>query len=524
MTRVFDKKRLARILAVALAAVIASLPLLPQGTAYAHPLGNFTINRYARLEIYRDAVQIHYVVDMAEIPTFQLIGEIDSDGDGRASQAELDGYAAKERETLAKNFVLSVGGKRVEPKAVETSVQLLPGQGGLQTTRLAVVYDARTPEGLAGSTEITFKDGNFAERAGWKEIVVRPSDGAVVGVDQRLTVDSSDALRNYPAETLKAAPDVREAAFTWTVGSGETAPATATLQKVSGGRATSGFAGLLHHDRSLGIILLSLMAAFGFGALHALGPGHGKTVVAAYLVGSKGTPRHAVALGLTVTATHTSTVYLLGFITLSASAFILPETLYLYLGVASGAMVVLMGGTLLANRLWRAYRPSNESAHRHGLFGKAHSHLPEAHEHDDGPHEHADGGMHEHPHVAASVVTTKNAKGSVTWRSLLTLGVAGGLLPCPSAIVVMLTAISLGQVFFGMLLIVAFSLGLATVLTTIGIALTAGKRLTGRFGGSKLAASPGFRRAATALPLISALGITLAGLAITYQSWNQPGL
>jgi len=514
------RSRLLKASVVLLAALIAGLPLLPSGTAYAHPLGNFTINRYARLEVYKDAVQIHYVVDMAEIPTFQLIGDVDRDGDGKASQAELDSYAVKERETLANGFTLSIGGKRVAPGVVESAIQLLPGQGGLQTTRLAIVYNARVPDGLLGEAVITFTDTNFAERAGWKEIVVRPSNGAVIKVEQRLTVDSSNALLNYPAETLRSAPDVREATFNWTAGTGEAAPANVSVQKATAGRATSGFAGLLRHDRSLDIIVLSFLAAFGFGALHALGPGHGKTVVAAYLVGSKGTPKDALALGLTVTATHTSTVYLLGFITLSASAFILPETLYLYLGVASGLTVVLMGATLLANRLWRAYRPSSGSGHRHGLFGKSHSHLSESHVREHEPHEHAEDGAHEHPYTQAQA----HVEGKVSRRSLLTLGVAGGMLPCPSAIVVMLTAISLGQVVFGMLLIVAFSLGLAVVLTSIGIALTVGKKLTGRFGATGLLEKPGFGRAAAALPLVSALGITIAGLAITYQSWNQPGL
>ncbi|MEP7215743.1 MAG: hypothetical protein ABI782_05770 [Anaerolineaceae bacterium] len=518
--RILVRNRLLKASVVLLAALVAALPLLPQGTAYAHPLGNFTINRYARLEVYKDAVQIHYVVDMAEIPTFQLIGDIDRDGDGTASQTELDDYAAKERETLANNFALSVGGKRVATSAVETSIQLLPGQGGLHTTRLAVVYNGRIPEGLSGSVVISFVDTNFAERAGWKEIVVRPSNGAVINVEQRLAVDISSALLNYPAETLKSAPDVRNATFSWTAGTGEPAPIHVSVQKATTGRVTSGFAGLLHHDRSLGIIILSFLAAFGFGALHALGPGHGKTVVAAYLVGSKGTPKDALALGLTVTATHTSTVYLLGFITLSASAFILPETLYLYLGVASGAIVVLMGASLLANRLWRAYRPSSGSGHRHGLFGKAHSHLSESHFPEHEPHEHAQDEAHEHRHTQGQA----KVEGKVSRRSLLTLGLAGGMLPCPSAIVVMLTAISLGQVVFGMLLIVAFSLGLAVVLTSIGIALTVGKRLTGRFGATGLLERPWFSRAAAALPLVSALGITLAGLAITYQSWNQPGL
>ena len=336
--------------------------------------------------------------------------------------------------------------------------------------------------------------------------------------------------------------------------------------------APPGLAGLLHHNRSTGIIILSLLAAFGFGMLHALGPGHGKTVVAAYLVGSKGTARHAVILGLTVTATHTSTVYLIGFVTLWLSAYVVPETLYLYLGIASGLMVVAMGLALFASRLWQVSRGKPGGEHRHGLFGRAHSHLPAEHIHEhqhaavmSSPgHEHAQlvapirvgrqelalagGGVssqpatlaqfepehadfslaayheHEHEHVPEPSHEVDLLPSRVSWRSLLALGVAGGMLPCPSAIVVMLAAISLGQVLFGMLLIVAFSLGLAGVLTTIGIVLVVGKRLSGRFGTSTLSSNALVARAVTMLPVLSALGIAVAGIAITYQAWNQPGL
>jgi nickel/cobalt transporter (NicO) family protein len=502
--------------------LLAALPLLQVSTALAHPLGNFTINRYARVEVYRDAIQVHYAVDMAEIPTFQLLGDLDSNHDGTPQQSELDAYAAQENAVLAGNLTLTAGGQKLDLSALDTSIQLLPGQGGLQVTRLAVVYEARIPATLNGRTAITFSDNNFNDRAGWKEIVVRASEGARLQVDQALTVDRSDALRSYPAETLESAPNDREVEFAWTAGTGSTAPASVNAISATTGRVSSGFAGLLHHDRSTGIIILSLLAAFGFGMLHALGPGHGKTVVAAYLVGSKGTARHAVILGLTVTATHTSSVYLIGFVTLWLSAYVVPETLYLYLGIASGLMVVAMGLALFASRLWRARHATPGGAHRHGLLGKAHSHVPAEHAHGSLATASAPPDEHEHEHAHTHPVDSLPAR--VTWRSLLALGVAGGMLPCPSAIVVMLAAISLGQVLFGMLLIVAFSLGLAGVLTTIGIVLVVGKRLSGRFGSGSLSTNALVARAITTLPVLSALGIAVAGLAITYQAWNQPGL
>ncbi len=224
----------------------------------------------------------------------------------------------------------------------------------------------------------------------------------------------------------------------------------------------------------MAVILASLAAAFGFGMLHALGPGHGKTVVAAYLVGSRGTVRHAFALGFTVTATHTSMVYLLGFVTIAASAFIVPERLYLYLGMASGISVIAMGVWLFASRLRGLRRHSPEGEHRHGWFARAHAHTPAEAPHEEAhSHEHAATGAHGHPHPHAADEAPR-----ITWRGLLTLGVIGGLLPCPSALLVMLAAISLGQVVYGMLLIVAFSMGLAGVLTGIGISFVFGKRLS----------------------------------------------
>jgi ABC-type nickel/cobalt efflux system permease component RcnA len=350
-------------------------------------------------------------------------------------------------------------------------------------------------------------------------------------------VDRSDALRSYRAEWVRSAPNVSDARFTWEVGTGSAAPAVVSAQLADEGRADGGFAGIFADlsdgDVTLGFLMLSLLVAFAFGAQHALGPGHGKTMVAAYLVGSRGTPKHAVALGLTVTATHTSTVYLLGAVTLLASAWLTPEKVYLWMGVAAGVMVVGFGLALLVQRTW-SYRKAQAASgvHRHGLFGKAHSHESPSpsgeseyhahshghhHEHDEhGPDEHHHGHEHAHEHAAPFSAPASLADSRVTWRSLLSLGVLGGLLPCPSAVVVMVAAISQGQVLLGMLLIVAFSLGLAGVLMAIGVSLVLGRRVPARQ--RRLLERPFVARAIAVMPVVSAVIVTVVGLGLTYQA------
>jgi ABC-type nickel/cobalt efflux system permease component RcnA len=507
-----------RWLLLVLVALTAAAPFAAVREAAAHPLGNFSVNRYARIELYREAIRLYYVLDLAEIPTFQLKERIDSDGDGELSPAEVEAYLASERTALLAGFDLRVGGERVDLAPIEQRAQVLAGQANLEVLRAVFVYGA--PVARSGELAVTFSDRNNEERAGWKEIVVRPSPGTVATVSEDLLADTSNELLSYPADSLTSAPDERSAAFRWDPATGEAAPATASITLASGARRAGGLSGLITGRQSASVILLSLLAAFGFGALHALGPGHGKSVVAAYLVGSRGTVRHAAALGLTVTATHTSTVYLLGFVTLTASEFIVPERLSLYLGVAAGAMVVVMGLALFVSRLRQLRRPARaDGVHRHGFFGRPHAHASGGHTHDH-DHEHVDG--HVHSHAGPDAHAHAPVAPGVTWRGLFTLGVAGGLIPCPSAIVVMLAAISLGQVLFGMLLIVAFSAGLAGVLTAIGMALVLGKRLSGRFGAAWLGGQPLVVRALAAFPVLSALGVTVAGILISYQAWNQP--
>jgi ABC-type nickel/cobalt efflux system permease component RcnA len=232
--------------------------------------------------------------------------------------------------------------------------------------------------------------------------------------------------------------------------------------------ADSGFASLIARERLGGwVILASLAAALFWGAAHALSPGHGKTIITAYLVGRRGTPRHAALLGLIVTVTHTIGVFALGLITLLLSRFIVPEQLYPWLNLVSGLLVVGIGASVLRSRLRRRRR------HHH-----------QHHQHD-----------HEH---------------DLSRRALVAVGVSGGLLPCPSALVVLLAAISLHRVGFGLLLIVAFSAGLALTITGIGLVAVLARNAFGRLSFEG--------RALSLLPTLSALVIVAAGIGMTVRA------
>ena len=239
---------------------------------------------------------------------------------------------------------------------------------------------------------------------------------------------------------------------------------------------------LLHQaNLGWGAVLAGLAMAFGLGAIHALSPGHGKTIVAAYLVGSRGTARHAAFLGGMVTFTHTVSVFFLGLVTLFLSRYVLPETLYPILGTVSGLSIVWIGGTLFYKRYRKA-------------FGHAHEH-PHAHDH-----------MHEHHHAH---VHSHVPESDVTLTGLVALGASGGLVPCPSALVLLLSSVALGRVGLGLILLVAFSAGLATVLTAIGMTVLFAKDLLP--DSQKTAGSAAFRY----LPVASAAVITAVGILMT---------
>ena len=481
---------------LAVAAFAAGRP----ATADAHPLGNFTINRYSRIDLYSDAVRVHYVLDMAEIPAFQEMSAIDRDGDGRVSDLEKETYAADKAAELRDGLRLIANGKAVELEALSRELSLPTGQAGLKTLRLSLLLEGR-PSGEALS--VSYSDENYADRLGWKEIVVRPARGVELLQSSAPSEDVTDALTQYPDSLLSSPLDVTEASFKFVPGPGASAPAPAPSEAVkepARERAAGGFPSLITVDElSLPVLLVAVFTALGFGALHALEPGHGKTFVAAYFVGVKGTGRQALLLGAIVAATHTAGVLAIALVTLYGSKFILPENLYPWLSLLSALIVVGLGVRLLFLRL---------SSIRPGMQLRGHAHGK-------------DGG---HTHSAAA------EDGSpLPWLSLFWLGLADGLTPSPSALIVLLAAISLDRIGLGLLLIVAFSVGLAAVLAGVSLSLVYSRRLLDRLNArgksiNLLGGGGPAGRLLELLPVGGGLVLVIVGLALAMRALSQPGL
>jgi len=458
--------RLARALAITGVLLVGAFAT---GEAAAHPLGNFSINHMTQVKVSRDRVEALYILDQAEVPTFQERG---------LSPGEV---LARKRAEVERGLRLEVDGRAValRPRGAGR-IEFPAGQGGLKVTRVEVQLGAR----IADPRRVVLHDGTFMARPGWKAIVAAPGRGTAV----RSTApsgDPTDGLRRYPQNTLSSPADQRTATFAVRPGGG-------TLQAPAGpgegettttSRGSDGLTGVFSDAASgQGVLLLLLLAAFGWGAVHALSPGHGKAMVAAYLIGTRGTARHAVGLGATVTITHTIGVFALGLVTLLLSQYILPEDLFPWLTLASGLLVVVVGIGVLRSRIRAARaRRAHEHAHHHGHH----------HEHDH----------HHHP------------PDRVTWKGLIAMGAAAGLIPCPSALVVLLGAIAQHQVALGLLLIVAFSAGLAVTLTALGLAVVFGRRAL-----SRVSVPAGVT---TALPALSAVVIVGVGFVLTAQAVPQ---
>jgi len=462
--------------------------------AFAHPLGNFTINQLAQVRVDATEARIHYVLDQAEIPTFQQLQRYDADGSGAIDTAgEQRRVLASLLDEISSGLVLTANGRPLRLGAPEhPQLSFPPGQGGLALTRVEASFAARLP---SGTHHVELANDAFSGHIGWDAIQILPGDGTNVRSSVPAS-DPTDGLRAYPQDLLSSPPDDRQASFEVSPGSGRvTAPPGLSGDDATTDRSLDGFANALAGGNTHGLlVLLLLAAAFGWGALHALAPGHGKTMVAGYLVGARGTPRHAAILGLTVTATHTVAVFALGLVTLAASQYILPEQLYPWLGVLSGLLVVAIGLTVMRSRFarWRAARAQAAPG-------------PDAHA---GHHHHEHDHHHHHP------------DGPITMRSLIGLGVSGGIVPCPSALVVLIAAISQHRLGLGMVLILAFSLGLAATLTSIGVAVVFGGRLITRLRPERRIFGSRF---AGALPALSASVIVLAGVLITSKAIPQLG-
>jgi len=420
--------------------------------ALAHPMGNFSVSHYTRFDVRPGGADLTYVLDLAEIPTFELLQTWNlAAGNRTAIQSRASDLG---REWLS-GLSLAVDGRQVRPRFRIATAQVTDGAAG--TAVLRVTVEAFLP---VRGAKVQYEDRNYAGRAGWKEIVVVPHGGATLTASSANAQDRSNALRNYPADATSAPPQDTSTSFEWSepVQSTKTAPAPKTpaaapqaapapsfseqqQRKAMGTVVRGDFLSRMLGGReiTLGMILIGLCVAFGLGAIHALSPGHGKTIVAAYLVGSRGTIKHALFLGGMVTFTHTISVFALGLCMLFFQRYVVPEKVIPALGVLSGLSIVAIGAMLLYQRAKRL----TEHHHHHD------------HDHDHHHHDH----QHHHSHVP---------EGKITLAGLIALGASGGLVPCPSALVLLLSAIALGRTALGLVLLLAFSAGLALVLMAIG--------------------------------------------------------
>jgi len=406
--------------------------------------------------------------------------------------------------------------------------------------KMGFVFVATLPGDLTDSlASLRYRDDNYPGRAGWKEIVAVDGSGAALVSSSVPASDRSQELTNYPTDMLHSPPQTLEASLSikaapfgyeselqagsgWLATSGAVASGNVILKANSQGTPRSAFTELISSKRTdfLFMAMAALIAAV-LGGFHALEPGHGKTLVAAYLVGSRGKARHAVLLGVIVTASHTISVYALGLITLYASQWILPERLYPWLGIGSGLMVAGLGFTLFIRRYLATeshasgHVHDDAYSHRHNWWG-GHVHEVDTHSHNEGivherdhceGHHHSHGAEHEMPRVTREL----------SLSGLFALGITGGIVPCPAALVVLLGALAFHRVAFGLFLIVAFSAGLAVVLISLGLAMVYAGRFMSRFG----AQGPLTQRW---LPLASSAVITVVGVTLTLQSLVTVGV
>lgn len=518
-----------------LAALLALAALGFPAVASAHPLGNFTINHYAALRVGPSAIRLDIVVDLAEIPAFQERIRIDANGDGEVSDTEADAARETECHALAPSLDLQSDGVRAQLSLVAAGLTFPAGAGGVPTMRTVCQFVADLGQSIASGTVVSFADTSNVERIGWREIIVfgdsvsiaaAPDSPPPASIDQsaRLTAYPTDLLTqplNVHAVTFRAAPGGSPLpAFTAPdaqplAGAAPTAspdasgPATTAAPAATPGPAAvpGGVSGdipdLFRADLTPIVAILSILLAMALGAGHALTPGHGKTLMAAYLVGTRGTVRHAAGLGLAVTVSHTLGILFLALLVTGAESLLPADVVVRTIPVVAALAFVAIGGAMLFSELRRRRRTST--------FAAAAVSAGHAHDHDRGapeatlPSEHSHGGVR-HSHLPADDRT-------LSWRNLFALGLAGGIIPSTNALIILLGTIVAGRAAFGVVLVIAFGLGMALVLGGVGVIMVlARERL------ERLPMTSSLGRAARHAPLAAAVVVLSVGLWLTVQA------
>ncbi len=470
--------------------------------AHAHPYSDRYYGHAVTMRVTAEQVEIDYA---AEIPTQVLLRQMREEfaDQARVSGADEAAFNAAIESELRNGLSFSVNGEGF-PLRVRENIP--PGEG-VGDSRF-IVYRLHLTVDLpeAERYELELINGNYPDEASFFASEILASTEIDVD-DCSLFVRKDGQFKRDESGQWRMDENFRELTLSWTKRSGFSVAAEKAFERIAGedidgGHFQSAGERADHAEESVliefvktgemtpALFLWALFAALFFGAAHAMSPGHGKVLVAGYLVGARGTIRHAVWLGIIVTITHTFSVFLLGAVTLWLSDTIAPEMLYPWIEVLSGLLIVGIGLALIWARLKRWLVRRHHHSHEHG-----HHHHHHHHDHDDHDHHH-----HGHSHAPPD---------DLSWRSLLSMGVSGGLAPCPSAFVVLLTAIAFHRVWLGLILVTAFSVGLGLVLIIIGIvvASTGNRMLKGR------ETSP----LVTALPIVSAVIITIIGCVFTWR-------
>lgn len=593
----FGRRAAKRIAVLVLAVVLFAL--LGATAASAHPLGNFTVNSYSGLTIEPRAVALQLVVDTAEIPTLQAFPQIN--GARGVPQDQQDRYRVSQCARLATGVRLSVSGTAVAVKVIGSTLSFPPGSAGLHTMRLTC--DTRTSDAVeTAERRVVYRDVNALDRIGWHEITA-VGDGVWLSRSDVPTTSPSQVLTAYPVDLLSSPLDQRSADISVATGTGIVSgnsavhvkdPSTAMPRGVD--RLTTAFIELVaSRNLTAGFGILAFLLSIVLGGMHAFAPGHGKTLMAAYLVGRRSSLRQAATIGLSVTLTHTFGVLALGVI-LSVVVVASPDRVYPWLGLASGIMLAGIGVTLLRNGLAarraslgqltetalsataepsavdsvgsvavggtrpmistyaRRQRssglggipgknatltltpgidatvdgPGQAPAHPpvHGGAGHSHDghthdgHTHDGHTHDGHTHQHAGiEGMHSHGLFSHTHLPPAGSERTGA-RSMLAVGFAGGLVPSPSALVVLLGGIALGRAWFGVLLVVAYGIGMALALVGTGLVLVKARDRLHRWA----EASARTRRSGVvllltrALPTLTAIIVVGAGLSVAVRA------
>jgi ABC-type nickel/cobalt efflux system permease component RcnA len=474
-----------------LAGVVAVAVLALAGPAAAHPLGNFTVNHLTRLTADRDALHVRYVLDLAEIPAFTLDRALDVHG--TPPQAVLERWASAHAREIVPQLELTLDGREVALVPGASTARTRPGAGGLPTVYFTATYSAAIG---AGAHRLTYRDRTEPGRLGWKDVVTG---------DLR---EPTDELRAYPS-ALAGSPRTITAIAGRVDAAGRIAAAAAAPETAEPAGAPLARSNALSDILAGGagdplVVIGALLLAIALGALHALEPGHGKTLLAVSLVGARATPRQALVLASALTVAHTAGVLALGLVVLAATHWIVPEQVYPWITLVSGIIVTVVGGRALAREIRRRLPFSHVHEHEHD-----HAH----------PHEHDHVHAHDHAHDGDEAHARAHAipgAAPLTFRSAVLAAASGNIAPCPAALVVLLAAIALHRVGYGLALIVAFSIGLAAVLTVLGIAVVR--------SAAWLVARPQFDRVARFAPLVTAFVIATIGAVMIGQGFAGQGI